>query len=94
MKNNDATALGSKMSENQKYLEEIQVSNDTLRDMVSTLNEISLGSKITGAGDGGCVIALVKDDNMDKVPTLLGNDKECFSAKIDTKGVVWSKIEE
>jgi len=94
MKNNDVTTLGLKMSENQKYLEEIQVSNDTLRDMISSLSEISLGSKITGAGDGGCVIALVKDENMDKVPALLPNDKECFSAKIDTKGVVWSTIEE
>jgi mevalonate kinase len=94
MKNNDATTLGLKMSENQKYLEEIQVSNDTLRGMISSLNEISLGSKITGAGDGGCIIALVKDENMSKVPALLGKDKECFSAKIDTKGVVWSKIEE
>jgi len=94
MKNNDATTFGLKMSENQKYLEEIQVSNDTLRDMINSLSEISLGSKITGAGDGGCIIALVKDDNMDKVPALLGKDKECFSAKIDTKGVVWSKIEE
>jgi len=92
MKNNNATALGLKMSENQKYLEEIQVSNDTLRDMINSLSEISLGSKITGAGDGGCIIALVKDDNMDKVPALLPKDKECFSAKIDTKGVVW-KIE-
>ena len=94
MKNNDVTTLGLKMSENQKYLEEIQVSNDTLRDMISSLNEISLGSKITGAGDGGCIIALIKDENMDQIPALLGNDKECFSAKIDTKGVVWSKIEE
>jgi len=94
MKNNDATTLGLKMSENQKYLEEIQVSNDTLRDMISSLSEISLGSKITGAGDGGCVIALVKDENMDKVTTLLPKDKEYFSAKIDTKGVVWSTIEE
>ena len=94
MKNNDATTFGLKMSENQKYLEEIQVSNDTLRDMISSLKEISLGTKITGAGDGGCVIALVKDENMDKVPALLPKDKECFSAKIDTKGVVWSTIEE
>jgi mevalonate kinase len=92
MKNNDGTTLGLKMSENQKYLEEIQVSNDTLRDMISSLNEISLGSKITGAGDGGCIIALVEDENMDKVPALLPKDKECFSAKIDTKGVVWGKI--
>jgi mevalonate kinase len=94
MKNNDTTALGLKMSENQKYLEEIQVSNDTLRNMINSLNKISLGSKITGAGDGGCIIALVKDENVNKVPALLGKDKECFSVKIDTKGVVWSKIEE
>ncbi len=94
MKNNDSTTLGLKMSENQKYLEEIQISNDTLRNMINSLNQISLGSKITGAGDGGCIIALVQDDNMDKVPALLGKDKECFSAKIDTKGVVWGMIEE
>ena len=94
LKNKDLITLGLKMSENQKYLEEIQVSNDTLRDMISSLNEISLGSKITGAGDGGCIIALIKDENMDQIPALLGNDKECFSAKIDTKGVVWSKIEQ
>ena len=49
MKNNDATTFGLKMSENQKYLEEIQVSNDTLRDMISSLKEISLGTKITAA---------------------------------------------
>ena len=94
MKNNDATTFGLKMSENQKYLEEIQISNDTLRDMISSLEEISLGTKITGAGDGGCIIALVKDENMDKVSALLPKDKEYFSAKIDTKGVVWSTIEE
>jgi len=94
MKNNDATAFGLKMSENQKYLEEIQISNDTLRDMINSLKEISLGAKITGAGDGGCIIALVKDENMDKVTVLLPKDKEYFSAKIDTKGVVWSTIEE
>jgi len=91
MKNNDAATLGLKMSENQKYLEEIQVSNYTLRDMISSLSEISLGSKITGAGDGGCIIALVNDENVSKVPALLGKGKECFSAKLDTKGVVWEK---
>ena len=88
----DYTLLGEKMSENQKYLEEIQVSNDTLRGMISSLKEISLGTKITGAGDGGCVIALVKDENVDKVPTLLPKNKECFSAKIDTKGVEWNEL--
>ena len=92
MKNNDATTLGLKMSENQKYLEEIQISNDALRDMISSLKEISLGTKITGAGDGGCVIALVKEKNLSQVPVLLGKNKECFSAKIDTKGVEWNEL--
>ena len=91
MKNNDATALGLKMSENQKYLEEIQVSNETINGMISSLKEISLGTKITGAGDGGCVIALIKDENVSKVSALLPKDKECFSAKIDTKGVEWKR---
>ena len=91
LKNKDLITLGLKMSENQKYLEEIQVSNDTLREMIGSLKEISLGAKITGAGDGGCVIALVKDENIDKVPALLGKDKEYFSAKIDTNGVEWEK---
>ena len=91
LKNKDLITLGLKMSENQKYLEEIQVSNDTLRGMIGSLKEISLGAKITGAGDGGCVIALVKDENLDKVPALLGKDKEYFSAKIDTNGVEWEK---
>ena len=91
LKNKDLITLGLKMSENQKYLEEIQVSNDTLRGMIGSLKEISLGAKITGAGDGGCVIALVKDENLNKVPAFLGNDKEYFSAKIDTNGVEWEK---
>jgi len=91
MKNNDAATFGLKMSENQKYLEEIQVSNETINDMISSLKEISLGTKITGAGDGGCVIALIKDENVSKVSALLPKDKECFSAKIDTKGVEWKR---
>ena len=93
LKNKDLATLGLKMSENQKYLEEIQVSNDMLRGMIDSLKEISLGAKITGAGDGGCIIALVEDENLDKVPALLPKDKEYFSAKIDTRGVKWSKIE-
>ena len=51
-----------------KYLEAIGVSNDTLDEVIYRLNKISLGSKITGAGDGGCIITLIEDENIDKVP--------------------------
>jgi len=85
--------LGLKMSENQEYLEEIQVSNETIRNMISSLKEISLGSKITGAGDGGCIIALVEDENLSKVPALLGRGREWFLVKIHNKGLVLEEEE-
>ena len=31
-------------------------------------------------------------ERLAKAHAVLGKDKECFSAKIDTKGVVWNKI--
>ena len=94
IKNNDVVTLGKKMFANHQKLSAIGVSNDTLDEVIYRLNKISLGSKITGAGDGGCIITLIEDENIDKAPEIVGNDKECFSVKIDTKGVVWSKIEE
>jgi len=102
--------LGMAMSSNQGFLSRIGVSNATLNSMLSALRSNSdsfdahghggaglLNVKITGAGDGGCVIALVedRDDVIGKLAdaqAVLGKDKECFSAKIDTKGVVWNTI--
>jgi hypothetical protein len=31
-------------------------------------------------------------ERLAKAHAVLGKDKECFSAKIDTKGVVWNTI--
>ena len=102
--------LGMAMSSNQGFLSRIGVSNATLNSMLSALRSNSdsfdahghggaglLDVKITGAGDGGCIIALVedRDDVIGKLANaqaVLGKDKECFSAKIDTKGVVWNTI--
>ena len=74
-----SATLGLKMSENQKYLEEIQVSNDTLDGIISIARgdenpygSWTDGAKITGAGDGGCVIVLV-DKNIMKQNFELSN---------------------
>ena len=87
--------IGEKMVSNQMLLKEIQVSNDTLDGMIRSLTLAPDpdedwyidGAKITGAGDGGCIIALVdKKDELNQFHEVLGKDKECFSAKIDTGG--------
>jgi len=45
------------------YLEQIGVSNDTLLSITKEIEKITFGAKITGAGDGGCIIALTEKDN-------------------------------
>ena len=63
MKNNDLQTIGKCMAQNQMYLEQIGVSNDTLLSITKEIEKITFGAKITGAGDGGCIIALTKKDN-------------------------------
>ena len=66
LEKNDLTVIGKSMMENQKYLEEIGVSNDKLREMLVSVENSSYGAKITGAGEGGCIIALTDDSNLEK----------------------------
>ena len=63
MKNNDLETIGKCMAQNQIYLEQIGVSNDTLLSITKEIEKITFGAKITGAGDGGCIIALTEKDN-------------------------------
>lgn len=86
LKRNDLNTIGGKMLVNQTHLQKIGVSNQTLDTMITLVNGISYGAKITGAGDGGCIITLVDDSNLEK--TLNALEKyECFVTKIDTLGV-------
>ena len=67
MKNNDLETIGKCMAQNQIYLEQIGVSNDILLSITKEIEKITFGAKITGAGDGGCIIALTqKDDDLSK----------------------------
>lgn len=88
MKENDLVSLGRLMSQNQNYLEQIGVSNEKLGSMIKLANNVSFGSKITGAGDGGCIIALADESNLNKIIDVFSNKNyECFSVKIDTNGL-------
>lgn len=85
---NDLSSIGISMTENQRYLEQIGVSNEKLRTMIMLAEETAYGAKITGAGDGGCIIALTDESNFEKtLNNLQRKDYECFSVKIDSKGL-------
>ena len=88
LKKNDLRSIGEKILVNQSHLQKIGVSNDTLDSMVNTIKDISYGAKLTGAGDGGCIIAIVDDSNLDKtLSALKSQNYDCFATKIDTLGV-------
>ncbi len=88
--------LHDAMMNNRHLLSYIPISNNTINRMITSLVSPEghgaglTSAKITGAGDGGCIIALAYNVERDLTMArgVLGKDKECFSAKIDTKGVV------
>jgi len=54
--------IGNLMTQNQLLLEKLGVSHPILTELTSSLVQLgSLGSKLTGAGGGGCVIGLFDD---------------------------------
>ena len=89
LEKNDLRSLGKIMTNNQEYLEQIGVSNAELRKMIEIANKTSYGSKITGAGLGGCIISLVDESKIDQtLENLSSKNYECFSVNIDSKGLV------
>ncbi|MFB5626688.1 MAG: mevalonate kinase [Nitrosarchaeum sp.] len=88
LKNNDLVELGKNMLKNQEFLETIGISNEKLRSMIELAQKSSFGAKITGAGGGGCIIALTDKSNLaNVVEQFKKKNYECFSAKIDFKGL-------
>lgn len=88
LKNNDLTSLGKIMTQNQEYLEKLGVSNNVLKNMIEIANKTSFGSKITGAGLGGCIISCVDESNLNPtLKNLQSNNYDCFPVKIDSKGL-------
>ncbi len=55
------------MNVSQSFLELMGVSTPKIEAMISSLKDNVLGAKITGAGGGGCIIALPKQGNIPKI---------------------------
>ena len=88
LQQNNIRELGQKIIQNQEYLEIIGVSNAKLREMIKIGQETSYGTKITGAGEGGCVFSLTDAKNLDQtVRNFRAKNYSCFSAKIDFRGL-------
>jgi mevalonate kinase len=76
----DVDALGPLMDDNHELLIELGVSSHKLDDLVEAARFAgALGAKLSGAGRGGNMIALVEDDLVDQVAEAL---KEAGAARV------------
>jgi len=88
IKENKIEEIGEKLNLNQKFLEEIGISNEQLETMIKIGQKSSYGAKITGSGGGGCIFALTNDSNLEyTLKEFTNKEYECFAAKIDFKGL-------
>ena len=60
LKDGDFEAVGRAMSENQIMLQGLGVSCPELETLIRAAAPTSLGAKLTGAGGGGCMVALTR----------------------------------
>lgn len=80
------SSIGGLMKENQRYLKEIGVSNKELDDIIEDANSVTCGSKITGAGGGGCIISVTEFE--DSLSKFSDKSYDYFLAKIDFDGLI------
>jgi mevalonate kinase len=82
--------IGKLMNINQKLLAALNLSNDLINEIIHIANENgAYGSKLTGAGLGGCVISIGAEDHLEEISQIL--NKKGFNsliANIDKEGVI------
>ena len=86
----DEKKLGKLMIENHTLLQHIGVSHDKIDYLVNLCIENgALGAKLTGAGGGGIMIALVPQEQKLKIiSTIEKNGCECIAVEIDFDGLI------
>ena len=89
LKKSEIQEIGKQVSLNQKYLEQIGVSNSKLQEMIKIGDAVSFGSKITGAGGGGCIFSITDEKKLrETLNQFKANNFDCFSVKIDSQGLI------
>ena len=89
MMEGEVDALGTLMNLNHGLLVSLGVSNIHLDKLVHTaLESGALGAKLTGAGGGGCMVALVKNERMEEVASSMRKlGYSVYSTKLSKEGV-------
>jgi len=90
LKDEDDDELGSLMNRNHKLLKQIGVSTPKLdRLVVEARRAGALGAKLTGAGGGGCIIALCSNKNARSniARALRKEGGTIYNVSLDVRGV-------
>ena len=88
----DMDAVGRAMSENHLLLRNIGVSCPELESLIAAAAPTSLGVKLTGAGGGGCMIALTRDPKLTSEAIELAGGRTLIS-KLGAAGMRVDKDE-
>ncbi|WP_327051450.1 mevalonate kinase [Halomicrococcus gelatinilyticus] len=84
----DLAELGRLMNFNHGLLEALGVSSRSLDGMVWAARDAgALGAKLTGAGGGGCIVALDPTDETTTALRFTPGCEDAFRAELDTDGV-------
>ena len=84
----DIESLGVIFNLSQGLLKAIGVSTRSLEALIGEVEEMgALGAKLTGAGGGGCIIALMGEEKEGILHRIRDKGYECFYAHPDLEGV-------
>lgn len=91
LEDGDNIMVGELMTENQRLLHKIGVSNKIIDRIINLCSGYgALGSKITGAGGGGCILVLTKQENRENfISKIRKEGLKCISVTLESKGLLY-----